>query len=118
MKGYEVTVDLPNLPKGADVQVHGLGLLQNGDTTFVTEDQANHWRAMNSTQVGEFDSETGAYTAKEAKSGTLLQVLGKTDGFKVVKAERSDNEESDVVTEQNIQEHLPLDQQEEGGEQA
>jgi hypothetical protein len=109
MKGYDITVDLPNLPKGAEVQVNGLGILLNGETTFVSEDAANHWREMNVDLQQEYNDK-GQLVTTVNKSGTLLQTLGKVDGLTVSTAE-ADDPAVEPQTSANIQEQLPLDQQ-------
>src|SRR5882762_1178136 len=35
---YKITVDLPNLPQGALVEVDGVGLFKNGESTDLPED--------------------------------------------------------------------------------
>jgi len=117
MKGYDVTVDLPNLPKGAEVQVNGLGILRNGETAFVTQAQADHWREMNATLAHEYDDK-GQLVTKTVKSRTLAQTLGKVRGFEVVKAEAPELDSSTVEgpqTEIDTQEQLPLDEQKDDG---
>lgn len=42
-----ITLAFPNIPKGADVEVFGLGVFPNGETTEVTEEQAAVFKALN-----------------------------------------------------------------------
>lgn len=42
---YEITIDYPNMPKGAEVAIPGLDTFKNGDTNTVTDEQAAAFRA-------------------------------------------------------------------------
>jgi hypothetical protein len=44
MTAYIVEYDNPSLPKGATVQVDGIGLLTNGEETYVSPEQAEDFR--------------------------------------------------------------------------
>ncbi len=41
---YKLTVNMPNLPKGDDVIIDGLGVFKNGETSEVTAEQAAYFR--------------------------------------------------------------------------
>lgn len=72
---YEMTVDLPNLPKGVLVQIVGLGSFENGNTYEVTAEEARVFRSRHS--VG---SEQGP---------TLLQYCKSMHGVEVTTADGS-----------------------------
>ncbi len=44
---YALEVNLPNLPKGAKVEVAGLGVYKNGETTPVPDDLLTLWKMNN-----------------------------------------------------------------------
>jgi hypothetical protein len=41
---YKITIDYPNMPKGQEVTIHGLGTFKNGSTTVVEKDDADMFR--------------------------------------------------------------------------
>jgi hypothetical protein len=41
---YKITVDQPNLAKGTDVFIDGLGTFKNGETQTVSNEQVSHFR--------------------------------------------------------------------------
>ena len=49
--GLSVTVDLPNLPKGQEMGVVGLGVVTNGQTLEVTEDMERSFLAAQNRTV-------------------------------------------------------------------
>lgn len=120
MKGYNVTVNLPNLPEGAEVQVDGLGILLNGEATFVSEDIANHWHEMSRGLVQQFDKRGRLHT-ELGDHPDLVQTFGSIPGFTVTAAEAADvdlasGKINEPETQINVQEQLPLDQQNDGGD--
>lgn len=42
---YKITIDYPNMPKGQEVSIPGLGTFENGSTTTVTKEQSDAFRA-------------------------------------------------------------------------
>lgn len=46
---YKFTVELPSLAKGTKVQIYGLGEFPNGETTMVSDEEAEIFRALNAT---------------------------------------------------------------------
>ena len=71
---YEIKMDDPALPKGAVVTVDGLGNLTNKETTVVSDEQHEAFRAHNSTQKFEHD-ENGNMTVTTEKGPTLIQAF-------------------------------------------
>lgn len=55
---FTVKVDMPNLPKGNKVQVHGLGQFENGKAVKVSDEQAETFRLMNATPQKQPDGST------------------------------------------------------------
>jgi hypothetical protein len=49
MVPYKFTVELPSLAKGTKVQIYGLGEFPNGETTMVSDEEAEVFRALNAT---------------------------------------------------------------------
>lgn len=49
----KVTVNKPQYPKGTEFDVRGLGLLKNGESTTLTEDQERDFAAFTGTTVRE-----------------------------------------------------------------
>jgi hypothetical protein len=71
---YTLTIDLPDLPKGELVQIPGLGTFENGESYEVSKQDADAYRAYNSTQEPVIDEETQAVLGSEMTLGpTLLQ---------------------------------------------
>lgn len=50
---FTIKVDMPNLSPGTKVQVRGLGMLENGKTVRVSDEQADMFRQLNGTPVTE-----------------------------------------------------------------
>jgi hypothetical protein len=42
---YQITIDYPNMPKGQEVSIPGLGTYKNGTSHAVTEEEAELFRA-------------------------------------------------------------------------
>lgn len=42
---YQITIDYPNMPKGQEVSIPGLGTYKNGSTHAVTKEEADLFRA-------------------------------------------------------------------------
>ena len=45
----EITVNLPNKPKGKLIPVHGIGYLENGQTHTLSDEQLNNYKARHNT---------------------------------------------------------------------
>lgn len=74
MAKYEVTVNNPVLGKGVEVEIPGLGIVKNGSTTEVSEEQAETFRLVNQGPVVTEQDENGADVYKQPDKGpTLLQ---------------------------------------------
>lgn len=41
---YKISVDMPNLAKGAEVFIDGLGTFKNGESVVVSAEQVTHFR--------------------------------------------------------------------------
>lgn len=74
---YSVTVDMPNLPKGEEVEISGLGRFENGKTTTVSKEEAEAFRTFHQRVSYERD-ENGALITVTEIGPTLLQanILG------------------------------------------
>jgi hypothetical protein len=87
---YKVTLNDPALPKGAEVEVPGLGVFANGSTTQVSEEQAEAYRDNNSQLV---DVETDDRPAWSGAASVELRrgptVLAAFEGHPVVSVEIS-----------------------------
>lgn len=46
---FTLTLDLPNLPKGGDLEIDGLGTFQNGSSFEISDEQANAFSTKDST---------------------------------------------------------------------
>jgi hypothetical protein len=85
---YKITLDFPNLPKsgeGSEVDIAGIGRLQNGGTYVVSAADAEAFRIAHPGPV-EAVPEQGAETSFETQRGpTLLQAFKDHPHIKVVK---------------------------------
>lgn len=43
---YSLTVDYPNMPKGQELSIVGLGTFKNGSTTTISDEEAQMFRDM------------------------------------------------------------------------
>lgn len=66
---YDITIDFPNMPKGQEVSIPGLGTYANGTTSTVTKEEADMFRT--------YQTDTGM------PDQTLLQAFQKQDGVTV-----------------------------------
>lgn len=74
---YELTIDMPNLTKGAEVEIPGLGVFKNGSTTVLEDEQVATFRTYNRA-YGEMvvDEETKMTMPSEVTLGpTPLQAV-------------------------------------------
>jgi hypothetical protein len=72
VSSYVVTVDMPNLPKGEEVTITGLGAFVNGEATVVDEETENAFRVANQTSTSTHD-EDGFQTLEWALGPSLLE---------------------------------------------
>jgi hypothetical protein len=79
LPGYKVKVNDPALPKGADVEVPGLGVFANGSTTQVSEEQAEAYRDNNAVladvETDDRPAWTGAAGVELRRGPTVLQAF-------------------------------------------
>lgn len=57
---HTISIDLPDLPKGTEVEVDGLGKFENGYTYDITDEQADYFRIKHQTlhtELGENGSQ-------------------------------------------------------------
>lgn len=80
---YKVTVNMPNLAKGAEVFIDGLGTFKNGESAVVSNEQANLFRNAHGRVNDDGQYEQGP---------TLGQAFGEGTGVTVERV--SDKEES------------------------
>ena len=104
---YEIKMNDPALPKGAVVTVDGLGNLTNGETTVVSNDQHEAFRAHNSTQKFEHDKD-GNMTVTTEKGPTLTQAFKDNKVFTVKEVK------SDVKRDGTVQTFAQLFERKEG----
>lgn len=71
---YTLTIDHPNLPKGAEVEIPGLGLFKNRSTTTLTDEQVETFRQLHGTIDDEGNWQLG---------DTPLQASKNTEGVTV-----------------------------------
>lgn len=96
---YTMTIDLPNLAKGADVEIDGLGLFQNGDTVTVDKDLAETFRQRHQTVESETD-QSGNTQRTIVRGPTLLQYFSKHDHI-VVTTDKQDESDEDNKGDEN-----------------
>lgn len=83
---YQMTVQLPNLPKGADVVVDGLGTFTNGETYTISEEMDMAYRRHNMTQKFTHNAD-GRLVAKTELGPTLLEATENNEGLDVTESE-------------------------------
>jgi len=79
---YEMTIDMDNLAKGADVEVDGLGLFKNGETVEVSDEDAENFRLRHQRVEHTFDEE-GKLHVEVSPGPTLLEAFRGVDGVEV-----------------------------------
>ena len=73
---YTIEINLPNLAKGAEVAIDGLGVFENGHTYYVSAEDAEIFRLRNTTHPsGEHDPADGFMTYETKQGPTLLQAF-------------------------------------------
>lgn len=90
---YEVTVNVDSLPKGADVDIDGLGRFKNGSTTKVSKEDAHAFQVKHSTQSFSH-TEEGVLEVETELGPTVYEAFKSTDGIDVavVKEEKKGND--------------------------
>lgn len=81
---YKMTVDFPNLAKGAEVQIDGLGIFENGYEHTVEDDQAQDFRNSHSTVEEEHDEEGNVISHTTVPGPTIVQAFKNTEGITVI----------------------------------
>ena len=86
---YKIQINVPNLDKGALVELDGLGIYENGATAEITEEQAEAFRAKNQTSTTTY-TEDGDRKVVYEKGPTVLQAFKSAAGITVTKENGSD----------------------------
>lgn len=89
---YEVTVNMDSLPKGADVEVDGLGMFKNGETTEVSDEAAEYFRVKHSTTTFDYD-EKGNLIQETTPGPTILQAFRGVDHIDAKRVKQQKQEE-------------------------
>lgn len=90
---YKMTVDFPNLAKGAEVQIDGLGSFENGFEHLIDDDAAQAYRLHHSQLVEEYDEE-GVVVSRTLEQGpTLAQAFSGQKGITVKSAKTPKKDE-------------------------
>lgn len=88
-------VNLPNQPRGAEIEIPGLGLFKNGSTREVDEDQVEAWRWYNQRAVEVGDRSHDGVAAVEYQRGpTLKQYFENHDHIEVLDDEPQERSKS------------------------
>lgn len=80
---YEVTVNMESLPKGADVEIDGLGIFKNGETADVTDEAAEQFRIKHTSVAYEYDDK-GNMSQEVTQGPTVLQAFKDSETVSVV----------------------------------
>jgi hypothetical protein len=109
---YVLVVDIPGSPKGEGVAITGLGEFKNGSSYDISKEQADNFRALNSTQEMVYDSKTNEVLGAEMVQGpTLLQASKTMHGITVTTADK-DNDEDEPDEEDDVDEEEVDDEDE------
>jgi hypothetical protein len=82
--GYKLELDLPNAGQGVEVYVDGLGILENGKTHDIDDEQAQAFRVAHRTYKSDTDPDTGIVTnVEEIEGPTVLEYFKGTEGITV-----------------------------------
>jgi hypothetical protein len=119
---YKLEFDFPNLAKGTEVQIVGLGTFRNGESYTISERRAAEWRSANTVQSHSYDEAGNLVPDDVQDPGTLYKAFKSNKSVKISKAE--DPADPDMVDDEEVaetvfEEQLPLDDQvseNEGGE--
>ena len=71
---YSFTINRPGTAPGTELQIHGLGIVKNGEPFLVDDEAAETFRVYNSTLEGFTDEDGGVHT-EQVKGPTLLQAF-------------------------------------------
>jgi hypothetical protein len=97
---YAVTLNQENLPKGAEVAVQGLGLLENGKTKTFTEEDNDVFRQLNGSLVDNTDEKGNRVEGTHFELGpTILQAFKNHPYVTVEKVEETES----AKTEEKVQ---------------
>lgn len=93
--GYKVELDLPNVGKGVEVYVDGLGILENPGTYEVSQEEADAFRVVHQKVTYNQDPDNGLVTSTDVELGpTLLEYFKGKEGVKVTKTKDTKKAES------------------------
>lgn len=93
---YELKLNLPNVGRGVEVEIDGLGTFKNGTTVEVSKAQAENFRQRN--MVTEFETnDKGELQSKFKPGPTVLEAFRDTEGVDVVKAETKHDDDPVTV---------------------
>lgn len=71
---YTMKIDLPTVAKGADVEIDGLGVFENGGEYEISDEEAQDFRAHHTTQTFEHDDE-GNLIVTQKQGPTVAQAF-------------------------------------------
>ena len=90
---YKMTVDFPNLAKGAEVQIDGLGIFENGFEHTIDAELAQSYRDHHTTIVEDFDAD-GTIVGRHTEQGpTLLQAFQNHNGITIASSKTKDKKD-------------------------
>jgi hypothetical protein len=82
--GYKLELDLPNYGKGVEVYLEGLGILENGGTYEVSDEEAAAFRVVHQIVTYHTNPDTGMVTHTTEEPGpTVLEYFKDREGIKV-----------------------------------
>jgi hypothetical protein len=113
---YNLTIDLPNLAKGAEVDIDGLGRFENGGSYEISDDEAEAFRTKHQTVTSEYDSEGNLHTTLE-KGPTVAQAFS-GDKNVTVRTTKKANPKAQHPTAAPVQAELPLNDDNKEGDNA
>lgn len=85
--GYKLSVNHPNLPKGGEVMIPGLGTFKNGETVEISDERAEAYQAANGTLKEVVEKGSGKPTGETRREPgpPLDKALADAYGIKVEK---------------------------------
>lgn len=92
---YKMTVDFPNLAKGAEVQIDGLGIFENGYEHTISDELAQSYRAAHPKTVDEVDDDGELVERKLEQGPTLLTAFKDSLGIVVEVVQKTKNKQAD-----------------------
>lgn len=92
---YNIQFDLPNLAKGAEINIGGLGSFINGQSFNVTDEEAEQFRVFGTTYTSETD-ESGFLTLTAVKGKNLREAFDGVPGITVSEGATSTTVNSNV----------------------